>query len=246
MLNIKTYATVIAYSNFRENDRMLTLLSPSMGKISVLARGCRKQKSSLLSASELLSTGEFILYSKSNRYYLVSANIENLYYNIRLDAYKYYAACFMLELCIIIAQENEDSRRIYLILNKTLDLLDKHDKHKELAIINRFIFSVLKYAGFKPRIVHCLRCEDKISKDNNEKLGFDYIEGGVICNSCVDEQTQLIDKSVYLELFKLAKFIKYDYDSTDGNVNKRVFSLLAKYIESQLQVKLKTSKFILI
>ena len=44
---------VLRYTNFNEADRMLTLFSPELGKISVLARGCRKAKSRFLAATEL-------------------------------------------------------------------------------------------------------------------------------------------------------------------------------------------------
>lgn len=246
MPNIKTQATVIGFANYRENDRMLTLLSSDMGKISVLARGCRKSKSPFLSASELMATGEFVLYFNNNRYTLVSATIENSYYKICLDAYKFYCASFALELCSVLTQENEDNNKILTILNNTLALIENDTTNNELAIINRFVFLILKYAGFKPRIVHCCNCESKISSENNEKLGFDFINGGVLCSHCVDENSHIISKTTYLEMFKLAQFKKYDYIASSKNIDVLVFSILRKYLEAQLQYKFKSSKFLLI
>ena len=43
----------LRYSNFKEADRIY-YLTPDRGKIQVLARGCRRQKSRFLSASEVL------------------------------------------------------------------------------------------------------------------------------------------------------------------------------------------------
>ena len=45
-------AIVLRYANYRENDRMLTLFSPTRGLVEAVARGCRRPKSKLLSASE--------------------------------------------------------------------------------------------------------------------------------------------------------------------------------------------------
>ena len=42
--HLPTKGVVLRYTNFNEADRMLTLFSPELGKISVLARGCRKAK----------------------------------------------------------------------------------------------------------------------------------------------------------------------------------------------------------
>lgn len=244
MSSIKTFATVIGYTNYRDNDRMLTLLSSDMGKISVLARGCRKPKSPILSASELMATGEFILFENNNRYILISASIEKSFYNISLDAYKFYCASFVLELSLTITQENEDNIKILNLINKTLSLLESESSNKELAIVNRFILMCLKYSGFKPRIVHCCMCGDKISADNNSRLGFDFVDGGVICSNCYTEVNKSISKVVYLEMFKLAQFKNYDYSASSDNVNRAVFSILTQYLESQLQNKLKTSKFL--
>ena len=42
--NLSVKGVVLRYTNFKEADRMLTLFSPELGKVSVLARGCRKEK----------------------------------------------------------------------------------------------------------------------------------------------------------------------------------------------------------
>lgn len=46
--HLPTQGVVLRYTNFKEADRMVTLLSPEQGKISVLARGCRKTKAVFL------------------------------------------------------------------------------------------------------------------------------------------------------------------------------------------------------
>jgi hypothetical protein len=51
-------AIVLRYANYRENDRMLTLFSPTRGLVEAVARGCRRPKSKLLSASELFALGD--------------------------------------------------------------------------------------------------------------------------------------------------------------------------------------------
>ena len=50
-------AIVLRYANYRDNDRMLTLFSPTKGRIEALARGCRKPRSPILNASELFALG---------------------------------------------------------------------------------------------------------------------------------------------------------------------------------------------
>ena len=42
MQQTENTAIVLRYANYKDNDRMLTLLSPTRGKMEVLSRGCRR------------------------------------------------------------------------------------------------------------------------------------------------------------------------------------------------------------
>ena len=45
---VRLQGVVLRYRNRGEADRLLTILTPDLGKILVLARGCRRQKSRFL------------------------------------------------------------------------------------------------------------------------------------------------------------------------------------------------------
>lgn len=83
MRQTENTAIVLRYANYRDYDRMLTLLSPTRGKLEVLSRGCRRPKSPLLNASELFCPGDFQLYTKQERATLVSANLLETFYPLR-------------------------------------------------------------------------------------------------------------------------------------------------------------------
>ena len=42
MPSVTTQGIVLRYANYREHDRMLTILSPDYGRIDALSRGCRR------------------------------------------------------------------------------------------------------------------------------------------------------------------------------------------------------------
>ena len=86
--NLPTQGVVLRYTNFREADRMITLLSPDLGKISVMARGCRKPKSRFLTATELFCYGDYVLYRKGDFHIMTQANIHDSFYEIRNDIEK--------------------------------------------------------------------------------------------------------------------------------------------------------------
>ena len=55
--DLRTHAIVLRRTNYGESDRILSLLTPE-GKIAVLARGVRKEKSRLAGGIELFSTDD--------------------------------------------------------------------------------------------------------------------------------------------------------------------------------------------
>lgn len=56
MKTIRTKAIVIRRTNYGEADRILQLLTPEYGKMSVIARGVRREKSKLAGGIELFAT----------------------------------------------------------------------------------------------------------------------------------------------------------------------------------------------
>lgn len=72
-----TQAIVLRSVDWRENDRILTLLTPDRGRVDVLARGCRKAKSPLMSASQLFTLGEYALFKGKGNELLVGCEIKD-------------------------------------------------------------------------------------------------------------------------------------------------------------------------
>ena len=85
MGEIKTDAIVLRHVDFGESHRMLTLLSPTLGKLSVGARGCRKRGARLTNATEVFCAGEYILYQKQDKYTLRGCTIKDAFYDLRCD-----------------------------------------------------------------------------------------------------------------------------------------------------------------
>ena len=67
MIQTENTAIVLRFVNYRDNDRMVTLLSPSRGRIDALIRGCRKPNSHNLNAGELFALGDYMLHESGGR-----------------------------------------------------------------------------------------------------------------------------------------------------------------------------------
>ena len=120
MPSITTQGIVLRYANYRDHDRMLTILSPDYGRVDVLSRGCRRPKSALMPASELFVHGEFVFYANNDRSTLTSCALTDTFYPLRLDPYRLTCASYMTALCAAAAQPGQSAVELYALLLKGL------------------------------------------------------------------------------------------------------------------------------
>ena len=120
MPQIVTNAIVVRRADYRENDRMITLFSPTMGRIDAMCRGCRRQKSPLMAASELFCSGEYVLYQTGERCTVVSCAVTDTYYPLRADCERLSHGMYCLELCAAAIQPAQENERLFLLLLRSL------------------------------------------------------------------------------------------------------------------------------
>ena len=107
MPHITCQAIVLRHADYREHDRMLTLFSPTLGRVEALCRGCKKIGSPLLACSEFFAFGEYVLYTGKGRMTVTSCNLTESFYPLRSDWDKLKYATYMLSVCEAIVQPNE-------------------------------------------------------------------------------------------------------------------------------------------
>ena len=83
MKQVKVNGIIISESNMGDFDKMLTILTPNLGKIACSAKGSRRPKSLLLSGTQFLCFGEYLLYKGSDNYSMNSCETIEIFYNIR-------------------------------------------------------------------------------------------------------------------------------------------------------------------
>lgn len=82
----RTRAVVLSRVNYGEADRIMQLITPDLGKIGVIARGVRREKSKLAGGIELLAVSDVTLHQgKGDLATLTSARLEQFYSYILND-----------------------------------------------------------------------------------------------------------------------------------------------------------------
>ena len=85
MGTIKTKGIVLMENNLGDYDKMITILSPGLGKIRCAAKGARRPKSLLMAGSQFLCFADYTLCKGSDTYNLNSCETIEFFYNIRCD-----------------------------------------------------------------------------------------------------------------------------------------------------------------
>ena len=85
MVQTENTAIVLRHVNYRDNDRMVTLFSPSRGRIDAVIRNCRKPRSHNLNAGELFALGDYMLCESGGRMTVTSVRLIETFYGLRKD-----------------------------------------------------------------------------------------------------------------------------------------------------------------
>ena len=103
-----------------ENDRLITLLAGTEGKLNVFVRGARKPSSRFAASSETFAFGEFKLSHGTSAYYLNDADISNYFEEFRTDIELAAYASYFAEIADYYCVEGDDSTAMLGLLYASL------------------------------------------------------------------------------------------------------------------------------
>lgn len=198
MGTIKMSGIIISESNLGDYDKMLTMLTPGLGKISCVAKGARRQRSALLAGTQLLCFGEYLMYKGANTYNINSCETIEVFYNLRTDLDKLNHAIEITKIIRDVTEENQNCYKILQLFLNTLYTLSETDKNPDL-VISIFKLKLLCFLGLTPRIEKCVNC-----KQTENLHFFSLKDNGFKCKPCSSQ-----DKSCLQMSESTANAIKY-------------------------------------
>lgn len=180
--NLKVNGIIIAESNSGDSDKMLTMLTPNLGKISCTAKGARRTKSQLLAATQIFTFGEYMLFKGGDTYTINSCETIEMFYNLRTDIDKLTYASHITKIINDITTENQNSFHILKLYLNTLYTISETDKNLDF-IISVFRMRLMKIIGFAPNVSECASCK---SKEN--LTAFSFKDNGFKCDKCQKQE----------------------------------------------------------
>ena len=183
MKTLKVNGIIIAENNMGDFDKMVTMLTPNLGKISCSARGARRPKSQLMAGTQFLCFGEYMVFKGSDTYTINSCEPIEVFYNIRTDYDKLICASEITKIIKAVTTENQNSFYTLKLFLNTIYTISETDKDLDF-VTSVFKLRLAKILGFSPNVNECVACR---SKDNLNY--FSFKDNGFKCDSCSKQDT---------------------------------------------------------
>lgn len=156
-MHLTTKALVLREVNYRESDKILTVLTADEGKLTLSARGCRRKGSPIAAASQLLVWSELTLYEYQGRWAVKEASTERQFQRVRSDLDRLSLASYFAEVTETLAEEGQPEPGLLSLILNCLHALDKLDLPLG-QVKTAFEWKALALAGYEPAAEGCAVC----------------------------------------------------------------------------------------
>ncbi|MGH2445997.1 MAG: DNA repair protein RecO [Candidatus Limnocylindria bacterium] len=177
----KTEAIVLRTMDLGEADRVLTVLTPRLGKLRVIAKGVRRTRSRIGGGLQPFSDVQLVLAVGRTFDVVTSSSIEDPHLGLRNDLHSTAAAWYVVELADRFCEGASDSREAFRLLAQALSALDAGGAVAREVVARWFELALLDAMGFRPELARCLECGAQIEPEGNV---FSPVGGGVLCPGC--------------------------------------------------------------
>lgn len=143
----KTEAIVIKRFNLGEADKLITLMSPQLGKVRGIAKGVRRLYSRKAPSLELFSQVQVFLAKGKNLDFITEVELIQGFPKLRQDLERVKFAYQFAELIDVVTRENQENRAVFELLVKALGWLERTDDLKKEGL-RRFQVALLNQLGF--------------------------------------------------------------------------------------------------
>ncbi len=178
----KTCGIVLRETDYKDKDKLLTLLTAEYGKITVKARGVRGPHSKSKAACQLLAYSEFTLYEQQGRFTATETVTREIFPELRSDIELLSLASYFAQVADVIAQENDPAQELLSLLLNALYALAKLKK-PQMLVKAVFELRMACISGFLPDLRGCMVC-GKLTPER-----FNISQGCLQCASCNSEET---------------------------------------------------------
>ncbi|MHB1416675.1 MAG: DNA repair protein RecO [Chloroflexota bacterium] len=182
MRNLRLYRTeavILKRADFGETDRLITVYTPQLGKLRLLAKGIRRPTSKMAGHLELFTQSQLLIAKGRNLDLVTQCETINSFLALREELLRTTYAHYVAELVERLTPEHLENYPLYSLLLATLGRVAT-DRQPEMAL--RFYeMQMLEHLGYRPQLLRCLHCDKELEPVVNY---FTPAAGGAVCPAC--------------------------------------------------------------
>lgn len=153
----KTLGLVLRETEYKDADKLLTVLTKDRGKLTFRARGVRSRSSRLKSGCQLLAYSEFTVFENKNTMVVDEAVAQELFLPLRQDIELLALASYFTQVAETLAREEESDEALLSLTLNALAALSRPDGVPQ-KIKAAFEFRAACIAGYGPILDGCCVC----------------------------------------------------------------------------------------
>jgi DNA repair protein RecO (recombination protein O) len=230
-------ALVLSTLDYGDADRLVTVLTPTRGKLTAFAAGARKSKRRFAGALEPFTlVMAQLVERRGDTFRLDSVDIQRGFYAIRQDLPRIARAMYVVELARELVRDREPHPELYASVLAYLEALEANKAGPTSLIA--FELEMLAHAGFMPRFDSCAVCGGALG----DHPRFDPHHGGGVCSNCRDRAVGSLPVSASV-LLALRGLQEGGRTPMPPEMRQRARELLNVFIAHQIGRKLKSVDF---
>ena len=260
-----THVLVLRRRDVADADRLLTVLTPSEGKIELLAKGVRKTVSRKSGHLEPFTHAHVMVAQARTWDLITEATTVESFRHLRENLDAIGQASYACELVDAFSDSGDENRPLWELALFVLRQLDEAAGPGTAAgepsaageatpafprdlpsnLLRWFDLHLLSLAGFQPQFFNCLGCDAPIEPGANF---FSLNEGGVFCARCgplrSDVEAIPVDVLKVLRYLQSQPWLEVQRLNVRHPIARQVDTLLQRYLSHVLERRLRSTDFL--
>lgn len=182
---VSTVALILRGQNYKEADQLLTVYTSAEGKMTVLAKGVKKNTSKLRGGLQLFSQTDLTMVMGKTFPVVINAECISAFTPIRQGFDRMSYAGYVMDLLDKLITEKEANQGLFLLILQGMNLLAYIDPWVATRAIE---MRLLTHLGYEVNLQACAIC----GKILEEGVAVRGVYGGLICSGCFEGEQVVV------------------------------------------------------
>ena len=187
----KTDGLVLRAYRMRDADRLVTVLTPSLGKLRLTVRGARRLTSKLGGHLDVLNRAHLAIAIGHTFDVVTGAESAESFAEVKADLSRLAEALYLMELADLLMPEAAPHPAAYHLLLNALRALEAG--RSPASVARHTELGLLGDAGYMPELHSCIMCRREIEPEHHRYVA---AMGGVVCDECPAPVSSILPLSV--------------------------------------------------